>query len=39
MLHRQCSTENEEAKKGWRFSAVAARITKENAGTEDRKHT
>ena len=30
---------NKEAKDGWRFSADAARITDENAGTEDRKHT
>ena len=30
---------NKEAKKRWRFAADAARITDENAGTEDRKHT
>ena len=28
-----------KAKEGWRFAADAARITDENAGTEDRKHT
>ena len=30
---------NKKAKEGWRFAADAARITDENAGTEDRKHT
>ena len=30
---------NKEAKEGWRFAASAARITEENAGDEDRKHT
>ena len=28
-----------EAKEGWRFAADTARITDENAGVEDRKHT
>ena len=30
---------NREAKEGWRFAADAARMTDENAGTEDCKHT
>ena len=30
---------NREAKQGWRFAADAARITDENASSEDRKHT
>ena len=30
---------NREAKEGWRFAADAARITDENAGTEECKHT
>ena len=30
---------NKEAKQGWRFAADAERITDENAGSEDRKHT
>ena len=30
---------NKEAREGWRCAADAARITDENAGTEDRKHT
>ena len=30
---------NSEAKEGWRFAADAVRITDENAGTEDCKHT
>ena len=30
---------NREAWEGWRFAADAARITNENAGTEDCKHT
>ena len=30
---------NREAKEGWSFAADAARITDENAGDEDRKHT
>ena len=30
---------NQEAKQGWRCAADAARITVENAGSEDRKHT
>ena len=30
---------NREAKEGWRFAADAARITDDNVGTDDRKHT
>ena len=30
---------NKEAKRGWRFAADAARITDENASSEDRRHT
>ena len=30
---------NKEAKKGWRLAADTARITDENASSEDRKHT
>ena len=30
---------NKEAKQGWRFTADAARITNENAGSEDRTRT
>ena len=30
---------NEEAKQGWRIAADAARITVENAGSEDLKYT
>ena len=30
---------NKKAIEGWRFAAVAARITDETAGSEDRKHT
>ena len=29
---------NIEAKQGWRFAAAAARITDENASSEDRTH-
>ena len=44
VVHRMKKAEieeqfNKEAKKCWRFAADAARVTKENAGTEDRKHT
>ena len=30
---------NKEAKEGWRFTADAARIMDERAGSEDQKHT
>ena len=30
---------NKETKQGWRFAADAAKITDENAGSEDRRHT
>ena len=30
---------NRESQQGWRFAADAARITDENASSEDRKHT
>ena len=30
---------NKQAKDGWRFAADAARITNENASSEDRQHT
>ena len=30
---------DKEAQQGWRFAAGAERITDENAGSEDRKHT
>ena len=30
---------NKECKQGWNFAADAARITDENASSEDRKHT
>ena len=30
---------NKETKQGWRFAADSARISDENAGSEDRKHT
>ena len=39
---RRAETEeqfNKEAKQGWRLAADSARISDENAGSEDRKHT